>query len=78
MEASLFNNLITLETNYFVRKSKNQILPVGVSNVTGFASYVTNAGVIKIQVLNYCLEQRLSKVPSDGISCSTGHESEAW
>lgn len=62
LEASLFNNLITLETNYFVRKSKNQILPVGVSNVTGFASFVTNAGVIK----NSGIELLLGATPIKG------------
>ncbi|MBK8625732.1 MAG: SusC/RagA family TonB-linked outer membrane protein [Saprospiraceae bacterium] len=62
LETSLFNNLISLEANYFVRKSKNQILPVGVSNVTGYSSYVTNAGVIQ----NKGIELLLGVTPIKG------------
>ncbi|MEZ4909436.1 MAG: SusC/RagA family TonB-linked outer membrane protein [Saprospiraceae bacterium] len=47
VEANFLNNLISLEANYFVRSSKNQILAVGISNTTGFSQYTTNAGVIK-------------------------------
>lgn len=47
IETNFFNNLISLEANYFVRSSKNQILPVSISNVTGYATYTTNAGLIK-------------------------------
>lgn len=47
IEANFLNNLISLEANYFVRGSKNQILPVGISNTTGYALYTTNAGLIK-------------------------------
>lgn len=48
VEARLFN-FLSLEANYFIQKSKNQIINVPVSNVTGYASYTTNAGVIKNQ-----------------------------
>jgi TonB-linked SusC/RagA family outer membrane protein len=46
IEANLLNNLISLEANYFVRNSKNQIIDVPISNVTGFSRYTTNAGLI--------------------------------
>lgn len=46
IETSLFNNLISLEANYFTRNSKNQILRVPISTATGYSSYTTNAGVI--------------------------------
>ena len=47
VEANLLNNLLSLEANYFVRSSRNQILSVGISNVTGYSTYITNAGLIK-------------------------------
>lgn len=46
IETNLWNNRIYLEANYFERQSMNQILGVGVSNATGYSSYITNAGVI--------------------------------
>jgi len=46
LEASILNNRVSLEANYFQRQSRNQIVPVGVSNATGYSSYITNAGVI--------------------------------
>ncbi|MCE2768835.1 MAG: SusC/RagA family TonB-linked outer membrane protein [Saprospiraceae bacterium] len=46
IEANFLNNLISLEANYFVRNSKNQIIDVPISNVTGFSRYTTNAGLI--------------------------------
>ncbi len=49
IETSLFNNKISLEANYFMRDSKNQIVDVPVSNVVGYARYTTNAGLIRNQ-----------------------------
>lgn len=46
LEANLFNNFMSLEANYFVRESRNQILSVPISTATGYSSYTTNAGVI--------------------------------
>jgi TonB-linked SusC/RagA family outer membrane protein len=46
IETNLFNNLISLEANYFVRKSRNQILSIPISVVTGYSAYTSNAGVI--------------------------------
>ncbi len=46
IEANLFNNLFSVEANYFVRESRNQIINVPVSTATGYSSYTTNAGVI--------------------------------
>ncbi len=46
IEASLLKNRISLEANYFQRESRNQIVGVGVSNATGYSSYITNAGTI--------------------------------
>jgi len=47
LETNLFNNLVSLEANYFVRNSKNQIIDVPISNVTGYSRYTTNAGLIQ-------------------------------
>ncbi|MCB9310426.1 MAG: SusC/RagA family TonB-linked outer membrane protein [Lewinellaceae bacterium] len=46
LEANLWNNRVYLETNYFIRDSKNQIIDVPVSNVTGFSRFTTNAGLV--------------------------------
>lgn len=46
IEANLFNNFMSIEANYFVRQSRNQILSVPISTATGYSSYTTNAGVI--------------------------------
>jgi TonB-linked SusC/RagA family outer membrane protein len=46
IETNLLNNLFSLEANYFIRNSKNQILNVPISTATGYSSYTTNAGVI--------------------------------
>ena len=46
MEARFFKDRVSLEANYFVRNSKNQILNVPISTATGYSSYTTNAGVI--------------------------------
>ncbi len=46
IEANLFNNFMSIEANYFVRQSRNQILSVPISTATGYSSYTTNAGII--------------------------------
>ncbi len=46
VEANLLNNFMSIEANYFVRESRNQILSVPISTATGYSSYTTNAGVI--------------------------------
>ncbi len=42
-----FNNRLGVDVTYFVQNSVDQILPVPISNATGFAEYVTNAGELE-------------------------------
>nr|WKN34186.1 SusC/RagA family TonB-linked outer membrane protein [Tunicatimonas sp. TK19036] len=42
-----FNNKIAVDLTYFVQNSTDQIIPVPVSNATGFSRFYTNAGEIQ-------------------------------
>ena len=42
-----FNNRLGVDVTYFVQNSDDQIIPVPISNATGFATFVTNAGEIQ-------------------------------
>ena len=42
-----FNNRIAVDLTYFVQNSTDQIIPVPVSNATGFSFFYTNAGEIQ-------------------------------
>ena len=41
------NNRLGIDLTYFVQNSRDQIVPVPISNATGFSSFVTNAGEIQ-------------------------------
>ena len=42
-----FNNRLGVDLTYFVQNSSDQIIPVPISNATGFSTFVTNAGEIQ-------------------------------
>lgn len=42
-----FNNHFGIDLTYFVQNSQDQIVPVPVSNATGFSTFITNAGEIQ-------------------------------
>lgn len=46
-EFTFLNNLFNIEANYFERLSKNQIVEVPVSVVSGYSRYLANAGTIR-------------------------------
>ncbi|WP_158973812.1 SusC/RagA family TonB-linked outer membrane protein [Cellulophaga sp. L1A9] len=43
-DTKFFSNRIGLSLTYYNEKRKDEIIPVGISNGTGYASYYTNAG----------------------------------
>lgn len=46
-QLAFFDNKIGLDVTYYKSNAKDQIIPVPVSDATGFSSYVTNAGEIQ-------------------------------
>ncbi|MDR7127808.1 TonB-linked SusC/RagA family outer membrane protein [Algoriphagus sp. 4150] len=46
-QLAFFNNKLNLDVTYYKSNSKDQIIPVPISNATGFSSYITNAGEIE-------------------------------
>ncbi|MDN3203239.1 SusC/RagA family TonB-linked outer membrane protein [Algoriphagus sediminis] len=44
---AFFNNRVNLDVTYYKTNSKDQIIPVPISDATGFSSYITNAGEIE-------------------------------
>lgn len=46
-QLAFFNNRLNLDVTYYKSNSKDQIIPVPVSDATGFSSYITNAGEIE-------------------------------
>ena len=47
LEMGFLNNRVTLDASYFVMNSDRQIFAVQVPNSSGFATYTTNAGLIR-------------------------------
>ena len=41
------NNRFRIDATYFIQNSKDQIVPVPISNATGFSRFITNAGEIQ-------------------------------
>lgn len=58
-ELGFLRNRITLDATYFVQESKNQITTIPVSNATGFASFVANAGVVENRGVEVLLNARI-------------------
>jgi hypothetical protein len=46
---AFFNNKANLDITYYKSNSRDQIIPVPISDATGFSSYITNAGEIENQ-----------------------------
>jgi TonB-linked SusC/RagA family outer membrane protein len=46
-QLAFFNNRLNLDVTYYKNNSKDQIIPVPISDATGFSSYITNAGEIE-------------------------------
>lgn len=46
-QLAFFNNRANLDLTYYKSNSKDQIIPVPISDATGFSSYITNAGEIE-------------------------------
>ena len=46
-QVGLFNNKLDVDIAYYKNNTRDQIIPVPVSNATGFSAYVTNAGEIQ-------------------------------
>ena len=44
---AFFNNKANLDVTYYKSNAKDQIIPVPISDATGFSSYITNAGEIE-------------------------------
>lgn len=46
-QLAFFNNKLNLDVTYYKSNSVDQIIPVPISDATGFSSYITNAGEIE-------------------------------
>jgi TonB-linked SusC/RagA family outer membrane protein len=46
-QLAFFNSRLNMDVTYYKSNSKDQIIPVPISDATGFSSYVTNAGEIE-------------------------------
>ncbi|MDF2158564.1 SusC/RagA family TonB-linked outer membrane protein [Algoriphagus sp. CAU 1675] len=46
-QLAFFNNKANLDVTYYKSNAKDQIIPVPISDATGFSSYITNAGEIE-------------------------------
>lgn len=46
-QMAFFNNKLNLDITYYKSNSVDQIIPVPISDATGFSSYITNAGEIE-------------------------------
>lgn len=69
-ELGFLRNRLTLDATYFVQQSRNQITTIPVSNATGFASFVANAGVIENRGFELLLTGRIISKPKFGWSAS--------
>ncbi|MCU0390894.1 MAG: SusC/RagA family TonB-linked outer membrane protein [Thermoflexibacter sp.] len=58
-ELGFLRNRLTLDATYFVQESRNQITTIPISNATGFASFVANAGVIENRGFELLLNGRI-------------------
>ena len=59
VDVRFFNNRIGLDLTYYNTESRNQLLPLALSNTTGYNSRFINAGLIK----NYGVEATLNITP---------------
>ncbi len=59
LDVRFFNNRIGLDLTYYNTESRNQLLPLALSNTTGYSSRFINAGLIR----NYGVEATLNITP---------------
>jgi len=59
VDAELFDSRVSTTLTYYKTSTSNQTVPTGVSNATGFTSFLTNTGVVD----NEGVEASLSLVP---------------
>ncbi len=62
-DARFFNNRLGLDLTYYTADSEDQIIPVPVSNATGFTEFILNAGSSATVVLKPSCVLPLSKQP---------------
>jgi outer membrane receptor protein involved in Fe transport len=61
LELSLFNDRVTFDGTYYLKRTRDQIIPLTISPATGFSSTVINAG----QITNRGIEAMLTVKPID-------------
>lgn len=54
-QLAFFNNKLNFDVTYYKSNSKDQIIPVPISDATGFSSYITNAGEIENQGFEFVI-----------------------
>ncbi|MEB2779671.1 SusC/RagA family TonB-linked outer membrane protein [Algoriphagus sp. C2-6-M1] len=54
-QLAFFNNKLNMDITYYKSNSKDQIIPVPISDATGFSSYITNAGEIENKGFEFVL-----------------------
>ncbi|MEP1086641.1 SusC/RagA family TonB-linked outer membrane protein [Algoriphagus sp.] len=54
-QLAFFNNKLNLDVTYYKSNSVDQIIPVPISDATGFSSYITNAGEIENKGFEFVL-----------------------
>lgn len=47
MQLAFFDNRLNMDVTYYKNNAEDQIIPVPISDATGFSSYITNAGEIE-------------------------------
>jgi TonB-linked SusC/RagA family outer membrane protein len=70
LEMAFFNDRLTLDGTYYIKKTRNQIIPLTIAPASGFAETVINAG----QISNRGIEASLTAVPvklTNGFQWST-------
>jgi len=69
LDLHFFSSRVTLDANYAIQTSTDQIIPVPVSYATGFDEYITNAGEIRNNAIELLLNADLAT--SDNFSWRT-------
>ncbi len=62
-QLAFFNNRLDLDVTYYKSNAKDQIIPVPVSDATGFSSYFTNAGEIQNSGFEFVLGGTIIQSP---------------
>src|SRR5690606_24314029 len=62
-QLAFFNNRLDLDVTYYKSNAKDQLIPVPVSDATGFSSYFTNAGEIQNSGFEFVLGGTIIESP---------------